>query len=103
LLDDPTSTIPPTTVPVKEYPFVVYFIGVDGVAVPVVVSSVTSAVMSTRSASISGHADRCTPRAPESRRQHTAPPGRVTSEISASVPGAASGWPSVGGCCGSPG
>jgi spore germination protein GerM len=35
LLDGPTSTVPPTTVPLKKYPFVVYFMGLDGV-VPVV-------------------------------------------------------------------
>jgi spore germination protein GerM len=30
LLEAPTSTAPPTTVPQREYPFVVYFIGSEG-------------------------------------------------------------------------
>jgi spore germination protein GerM len=30
LLDPPTSTIPPTTVPLRQYPFVVYYINSDG-------------------------------------------------------------------------
>jgi spore germination protein GerM len=35
LLNAPTSTVAPTTVPVRKFPFVVYFMGTDG-AVPVV-------------------------------------------------------------------
>ncbi|MCU1426541.1 MAG: hypothetical protein JWL83_541 [Actinomycetia bacterium] len=31
LLRPPTSTVPPTTLPVRKYPFVVYFQGVDGI------------------------------------------------------------------------
>jgi Sporulation and spore germination len=38
LLDEPTSTVPPTTVPVRKYPFVVYFVGPDG-PIPVVRTS----------------------------------------------------------------
>jgi spore germination protein GerM len=30
LLEEPTSTVPPTTVPQREYPFVVYFMGNEG-------------------------------------------------------------------------
>jgi spore germination protein GerM len=39
LLEAPTSTVPPTTVPVRQYPFVVYFISGDGTVNAVVRTS----------------------------------------------------------------
>jgi spore germination protein GerM len=78
LLDAPTSTVPPTTVPLRQYPFVVYFINGDGAVNAVVRTSNDRPIPS-----IVGDALLAGPTPEEIQvRMHTAIPKRSVGHVS---------------------